>query len=126
MKARLLNVASGAVTLATLVATGLVISSQHGRADSDNSEEAKIQIGFAIAPVKLNLQGKNRAHVGLGSYIVNAQGDCNGCHSDGPASEFVFGGIPYFGQRPTKIYPAVYLGGGNDFGPLDPGGLSAL
>jgi len=48
--------------------------------------------------------------VGLGSYIVNAQGDCNGCHSAGPATEFAVGGNPYFGQ-PTKINPATYWAG---------------
>ncbi|MCU1338705.1 MAG: CytoChrome c, class [Bryobacterales bacterium] len=114
-----------AAAFTTVIAFGLIVGSQRGRADSDNSEESKIQTGFAIAPVPLNLKGKNRSLVGLGSYIVNAQGDCNGCHSQGPPSEFVFGGIPYFGQHPTKVNPAVYLGGGDDFGTLDPGGLSA-
>ena len=36
--------------------------------------DERIARGFAIAPVALNLKGKNRAFVGLGSYIVNAQG----------------------------------------------------
>src|SRR6267142_1661018 len=125
MKTPFLKTIGTAAAFTTLIATGLIVGSQHGRADSDDNEGSKIQIGFAIAPVHLNLQGKNRSLVGLGSYIVNAQGDCNGCHSAGPDSEFLFGGIPYFGQRPTKINPAVYLGGGNDFGTLDPGGLSA-
>ncbi len=121
----ILKAGATAAAFAALVGIGLLVSSQRGRADSNDSEESKIQTGFAIAPVPLNLQGKNRALVGLGSYIVNAQGDCNGCHSQGPQSEFLFGGIPYFGQHPTKVNPAVYLGGGNDFGTLDPGGLSA-
>jgi hypothetical protein len=46
--------------------------------------ESEIQIGFQISPIppaKLNLQGKNRALVGLGSYIINAQGGCNDCHT---------------------------------------------
>jgi hypothetical protein len=63
------------------------------------------------------MAGKNPALVGLGSYIVNAQADCDGCHSAGPQTEFAPGGNPYFGQ-PTKINPAMYLGGGRDFGPL--------
>jgi hypothetical protein len=37
-------------------------------------DESRIQCGFEITPVPLNLEGKNRALVGLGSYIVNAQG----------------------------------------------------
>jgi len=58
---------------------GILTSSPRGRADDrgDNSD-SRIEQGFDIAPVPLNLEGKNRALVGLGSYIVNAQGDCNG------------------------------------------------
>ncbi len=63
--------------LAVVVLAGMVISSPRGRAqnggdDFQNDDESKIQQGFAIAPVHLNLAGKNRALVGLGSYIVNA------------------------------------------------------
>ena len=46
-------------------------------ADNPNGkgeDESKIQQGFAIAPVPLDLRGKNRALVGLGSYIVNTGG----------------------------------------------------
>jgi hypothetical protein len=85
------------------------------RAADDNSDEAKIKKGFEIAPVELNLEHKNRALVGLGSYIVNAQSGCNGCHSHGPQTEFVDGHNPYFGQDEI-INPATYLGGGRDFG----------
>ena len=105
-----------------IVLAGMALSSRRVRADNendnDNGDESKIKIGFEIAPVKLNLRGRNRALVGLGSYIVNAQGDCNGCHSAGPETEFLDGGNPYFGQHPTKVNPATYLGGGNDFGPF--------
>ena len=62
-------------------------------ADEDG-EASKIRQGFAIAPVPLNLAHKNRALVGLGSYIVNAQSGCNGCHSAGPQTQFVPGGNP--------------------------------
>ena len=37
-------------------------------------QEAKITRGLNIAPVPLDLEGRNRNLVGLGSYIVNAQG----------------------------------------------------
>src|SRR5262245_20420348 len=84
------------------------------RAADDNSDEAKIKKGFDIAPVELNLQHKNRALVGLGSYIVNAVSGCNGCHSHGPQTEFVDGHNPYFGQDEI-INPDTYLGGGRDF-----------
>jgi hypothetical protein len=107
--------------LAVVVVVGMLIASRNGQAygaQNDAKDEAsKIKRGFEIAPVPLNLAGKNRALVGLGSYIVNAQSDCNGCHSAGPATEFAPGGNPYFGQ-PTAINQATYLGGGRDFGPF--------
>ena len=65
-------------------------------------------MGLRIAPVPLNMTGKDRELVGLGSHIVNAQGDCNGCHSSSTQEEYVFGGIPHVGQRPTVVNPAVY------------------
>jgi len=86
------------------------------RAADDNSDEAKVRIGLKIAPVHLNLVRKNRALVGLGSYIVNAVSGCNGCHSEGPQTEFLLGHNPYFGQDEI-INPDTYLGGGRDFGP---------
>ena len=45
--------------------------------DNDD-EDSRIRQGFKIAPVPLNLRGKNPALVGLGSYIVNAVADCGG------------------------------------------------
>jgi len=113
---RFLKTIGWCAALAGVVLAGTLIRSPRVHADDDDNE-SKIQVGFAIAPVPLNLDGKNRALVGLGSYIVNAQGDCNGCHSAGPVTEFAPGGNPYFGQ-PTKIDPATYLGGGRDFGPF--------
>jgi hypothetical protein len=84
--------------------------------DDRDGDESRIRRGYEIAPVPLNLAHKNRALVGLGSYIVNAVGECNGCHSAGPETQYLPGGNPYFGQ-PEMINPATYLGGGRDFGP---------
>jgi hypothetical protein len=75
--------------------------------------DERIARGFAIAPVELNLRGKNKAFVGLGSYIVNAQAGCNDCHTHPP---YLVGGDPFEGQ-PTKINVAGYLAGGRFFGP---------
>jgi hypothetical protein len=90
--------------------------------DGPDNDESKIRIGYAIAPVPLNVQGKNRALVGLGSYIVNANADCNGCHSHGPQTEYLPTGNAYFLKPPNQgkeqINPATYLGGGRDFGPF--------
>src|SRR5260221_4056989 len=111
---------AGAIAVFTaIVLAAMLSSSRPVRAtdDDDNDRtESKVRKGFDIAPVPLNLEGKDRELVGLGSYIVTAKADCNGCHSAGPATEFLPGGNPYMGQ-PEKINPATYLGGGRDFGP---------
>lgn len=106
-----------------LAALGLVLTpSQAG----SETEQSLARIGLKIAPVPLNLQGKNVELVGYGSYLVNAAGDCNGCHSAGPQTEYVSGGNPYFSQKPTVVNPATYLGGGRDFGQLIPGSANIV
>ena len=122
---RFLKSAAAITAVTAIIFAGMMSSSKRVRAGDDESsgqtEESRIRRGFAIAPVPLNLHGKNRALVGLGSYIVNAVGDCNGCHSAGPPSEFANGGNPYFLSPPftgnKQLNLATYLGGGRDFGP---------
>ena len=127
MKRRFLKVMGTTALVACVMATGLIVSSKRSHADEGgDGEGSKVRIGFAIAPVPLNLRGKNRDLVGLGSYIVNAQADCNGCHSSDPATEFVPGGNPYFGQHPTKVNPATYLAGGQDFGAFPADGFANI
>ena len=108
------------------VLVGVVISSGRARAE-DNAlnglADARVSQGFKIAPVRLNLAGKDKALVGLGSYLVNATGNCNVCHSmgpPGPPTEFTPTGNPYLltFDGHTKTNPATYLGGGRDFGPF--------
>ena len=103
-------------TFATLLAASVMLSyTPVVRADNGDGDESKIKMGFAIAPVPLNLRGKNRALVGLGSYIVNAQGGCNDCHTQ---PNYAPGGDPYLGQT-EQINVAGYLGGGRIFfGPI--------
>ena len=93
--------------------------------DRDNTER-KIEIGFKIAPVRLNLDDKDHDLVGYGSYLVNAVMDCNGCHSAGPPTEYLPDGNPYFGKNKEIVNPATYLGGGRDFGPLIPGSATII
>jgi len=76
--------------------------------------ESEILRGFQIAPVPLNLAGKNRSLVGLGSYLVNGPSDCLGCHTVGL---YLPGGDPFLGQ-PARINTATYLAGGAAFGPF--------
>ena len=122
---RLNQYAKGAGAVAVfgaIVLAGMSLRSVRVRADDGGNEESKIREGFAIAPVMLNLVGKNREMVGLGSYIVNAVGDCNGCHSQGPPTEFLAGGNAFLLSPPFQgkpiTNPATYLSGGRDFGPF--------
>lgn len=112
--------------IAAVFALALAYSPKGKAAGAADDSESKIQRGFEIAPVPLNLKGKNRALVGLGSYLVNTVGDCNGCHhralSD--SSPFTVGHNPYLGE-PKQIDPAGYLAGGNSlFGPFVPRNLT--
>ena len=113
------NHLGGAIVLIACAAVFIGAVGVRSLRAADDTDEAKVRIGLAIAPVPLNLAHKNRALVGLGSYIVNAVSGCNGCHSAGPPTEFSPGGNPYFNQ-PEVINPATYLGGGRDFGAYPP------
>lgn len=99
-----------ALTIMVVVA-GMLISPTRGKADDDS--ESRIKQGFAIAPVKLNLIEKNRALVGLGSYLVNAVGSCNDCHT---FPNYAVGGNPFQGQ-PKQVNVAGYMAGGRLFNP---------
>jgi hypothetical protein len=112
-----------AVTTSVLLEQGqgrVALASQSNVDDEDDGDEhenlSRIKRGFEIAPVPLSLKGKNRALVGLGSYIVNAVQGCNGCHTDG-GSAYVPGGNPFLGE-PEQIDPERYLVGGTVFGPF--------
>jgi hypothetical protein len=76
--------------------------------------QSRINEGFRIAPVHLNLAQKNIALVGLGSYLVNAVGGCNDCHTN---PSYAPGGDPFMGQ-PKVVNAAHYLAGGQQFGPF--------
>ena len=99
--------------LAALAILAMAFASS-ARADDERSE-SQVQRGFDIVPqgVHLNLAGKNRALVGLGSYIVNTSG-CNDCHTH---PEFMPGGDPFMGQA-EMINFQQYLTGGRKFGPF--------
>ncbi len=108
-----------AIGAVSALVTGAVARADDG--DDSESSESRIEQGFRIAPVPLNLHGRDRALVGLGSYFVNGPGDCNACHNAGPGNnQFLPGRNPFFGQS-ERVNPATYLGGSRDFGPLVPG-----
>jgi hypothetical protein len=106
----------GSVVLALIVGAGAVGTRAGGADDFDawRDFDSRVLRGFRIAPVKLNLRGLNPVLVGLGSYIVNAQGGCNDCHT---VPEFAPGGNPFMGE-PEEINAATYLAGGRVFGPF--------
>jgi hypothetical protein len=111
--------AKAAVMLPAVFAFGVVIlaGTASVQAQTDPTGPRVLQ-GLAISPVPLNLTGKDINLVGVGSYLVNTAGDCNGCHSSGVAPTFVYpylpGRNPYFNQ-PQSVDPKTYLNGGANF-----------
>ena len=79
MKGTLLKV----VTLFVLVLASTMFTTSTAAQDG----KSQIQRGFGLAPVHLKMEGLNPALVGFGSYIVNAQGGCNDCHTNPPYAE---------------------------------------
>jgi hypothetical protein len=123
MRTLRLRTSSEASAVLGAILLGAAAASQTFAGDEDRGrDEATAWRGLEIAPVPLNLRGKDRELVGLGSYLVNAVASCNDCHSAGPAVEFAPGGNPYFkGNPPTVVNQTTYLGGGRNFGSLIPG-----
>jgi len=120
MKTTLAVSAAGFIILA-----GMRPGPREVHADEQDSNECLAEVGLKIAPVKLDLAGKDKTLVGLGSYIVNAQADCNGCHTSNPTgSEYGSNHNPYLRSplnQDPKVDAQYYLGGGQSFGPAGPG-----
>ena len=98
------------------ISTGLMGAAFDTPADESDvtSNATRARIGFQIAPVALDLRNRNRELVGIGSYIVNAQGGCNDCHTH---PSYMPGGDPFMGE-PEVINSEQYLTGGRQFGPF--------
>jgi len=98
-----------------LLAAALVVSAGlFGAVTIAAQGSSKIANGADIAPVPLNMKGLNPALVREGSYIVNAHGGCNDCHT---VPSYAAGGNPFLGQ-PEQINTECYLAGGAAFGPF--------
>ena len=104
---RVLVVAAAILVAAMLPASPAYAGQDQGQISLGFDIQRQILRGFQIAPVSLNLSGKDAALVGLGSYIVNTTG-CNDCHTH---PNWAAGGNPYLGQ-PEQINTAEYLAGG--------------
>jgi hypothetical protein len=122
---KLLTASTALVAIAVLLMSLKTPRVKAGPEFDHDQDESKVQIGLSIAPVPLNYERRDKRLVGLGSYYVNAQMDCNGCHSRGPATEYLGPGNPYLLSPPQGPFqgmqqtnPATYLGGGRDFGPF--------
>jgi hypothetical protein len=85
----------GTCLLSSSVASILLAVAASPVIAQDSASSSRVRIGFEIAPVPLDLRGKNRALVGLGSYLVNATGGCNDCHTSPP---YAPGGDPFAGE----------------------------
>lgn len=108
-----------AVSCCVFVASGVTAADSSapeskGSADPTWIADSRVFTGFRISPVELDLRRKNRALVGLGSYLVNAAGGCNDCHTSPP---HLPGGDPFMGE-PEIINAEQFLAGGRTFGPL--------
>jgi len=97
-----------------LVAALVVSAGLIGAASLTAQGKSTIARGAELAPVPLNMTGLTPALVREGSYIVNAQGACNDCHT---VPAFAPGGDPFLGQ-PEQINAPCYLAGGAAFGPF--------
>jgi len=126
---------TAATAFTAVLAAAILIGPTSARADDDNNSshggKSLSRIGLEVAEssgIHLNMRGKDREKVGLGSYLVNVVADCNGCHAP-PPLEYAVGGNPYLlpGGKPPffggtkRINPATYLGGGQSFGFFGPG-----
>jgi len=81
------------------------------------SIDARAKIGLAYARqqgIELNLRGRDPETVGLGSYLVNAVGGCNDCHT---APSYTKDPFAFLGA-PKQVNVACYLAGGQAFGPF--------
>lgn len=115
--------ASGTVLFVTAACGVLSLLAYHFANAQETQDAYKLsrdaQQGKQIAPVPLNLEGKNPEIVYLGSYLVNAQGGCNGCHtcpSYKGLDPYKVGGTGLGPPNtPTPVNAANYLAGGTPF-----------
>src|SRR4051812_41429395 len=104
---RVVLAASALIACMALLTPGAAKSAAAGReAEDEERHDGGVAQGFAIAPVPLNISHpRDKRWVGLGSYLVNAVGSCNDCHT---FPNYTAGHNPFLGQ-PEQINTSVYL-----------------
>ena len=106
------------VTVSVLaLIVGLAVSVTKAQDDLGATDQSRIQIGLRYAKdqgISVDLRGRNRASVGLGSYLVNNVGGCNDCHT---APSYTSDPQAFLGA-PKQVNVACYLAGGQEFGPF--------
>jgi hypothetical protein len=98
-------------------AGSLVTAVLHADDREVSSIDARAKIGLAYARqqgIDLNLSGRDPETLGLGSYLVNAVGGCNDCHT---APSYTKDPFAFLGA-PKQVNVACYLAGGQTFGPF--------
>ena len=109
------------VVFATMLVLTVVLIRVMFAEGRESEDEATVRRGLAIAPVRLDLRGKNRDLVGIGSYLVNAVSECNDCHT---RPHFVTGGDPFILGQVEVDTSTQHLTGGNQFGPFTSANLT--
>jgi len=119
------KVVIGVVALAFAVSAGrAIVTADHDRpgqisdhdGDRGRDDDSRVKTGFEYARrqgITLELKKRDRELVGLGSYLVNAVGGCNDCHTAPPYTQDPFAAL----GAPKQINVACYLAGGMAFGP---------
>jgi hypothetical protein len=103
--------ALAACTAGVIIFAGMQLVSMRVQAD-DNESESDAQlaaIGLRIAPKFINLKGKDRTLVGLGSFIVHGQADCTAVTAPIRQTSSRYRAIPTFSPlsttRPNSTRP---------------------
>lgn len=106
------------LTLATLSAFAVALVAGNRPVEAadvaKDADDARVVAGYRMAPVPLQIKRGQERLVGLGSYLVNAGGGCNDCHTNPP---YAPGGDPFLGE-PGEVNADGYLAGGVQFGPF--------
>jgi hypothetical protein len=108
----------GIVALTFAVSAGrAILTADHDRpGEISGHDDSRVNTGLDYARqqgIKLDFRRRDRELVGLGSYLVNAVGGCNDCHTTPSYTKDPYASV----GAPKQINNACYLAGGAPFGP---------